>query len=62
VTPREDETSNVRLHVCDVVNRKGETETAPCFTLLPFICKVEAKDAPYNSECDVFGKGKNSPG
>lgn len=43
---------------CDVVTRKGEIDTLPCYHRLPFICKVEAKDAPYDRHCDVYGKGK----
>ncbi|CAH0604910.1 unnamed protein product [Chrysodeixis includens] len=41
---------------CDVVTRKGEVETMPCYQRLPFICKVDAKDAPYDRHCDVYGK------
>ncbi|PZC84662.1 macrophage mannose receptor 1 [Helicoverpa armigera] len=41
---------------CDVVTRDGDIETMYCYRDLPFICKVEAKDAPYDPHCNVFGK------
>nr|AFC35299.1 immunlectin A [Antheraea pernyi] len=42
---------------CDVVTRQGDVDSFPCYRQLPFICKVEAKDAPYDEHCHVFGTG-----
>ncbi|XP_053626056.1 macrophage mannose receptor 1 [Plodia interpunctella] len=41
---------------CDVVTRKGDIESRLCFYTLPFICKVKARDAYYDTVCDVYGK------
>ncbi|KAJ0180722.1 hypothetical protein K1T71_004126 [Dendrolimus kikuchii] len=43
---------------CDVMRRDGEVESiSSCFERLPFICKVDVKDAPYDSHCDVYATG-----
>ncbi|XP_047988038.1 secretory phospholipase A2 receptor-like isoform X3 [Leguminivora glycinivorella] len=39
---------------CEVVNREGQIESSICYFELPFICKVNAKDAPYNEECGTY--------
>ncbi|XP_063359264.1 secretory phospholipase A2 receptor-like [Cydia amplana] len=39
---------------CEVVNREGQIESSLCYFELPFICKVNAKDAPYNEECGTY--------
>ncbi|XP_062526299.1 C-type lectin 11 isoform X1 [Bombyx mori] len=49
--------SRFALQGCDVVTRQGEIETSPCYNRLPFICKVEAIDAPYDTHCGVFAIG-----
>ncbi|CAG9114788.1 unnamed protein product [Plutella xylostella] len=41
---------------CDVVTRRGLVESLPCTALLPFVCKVDAEEAPYDPVCDVYGK------
>ncbi|XP_037295649.1 C-type lectin domain family 4 member M [Manduca sexta] len=41
---------------CDVVTRTGEVETYPCYRELPFICKVDARDAPYDNHCGVYAR------
>ncbi|KAL0894174.1 hypothetical protein ABMA27_014200 [Loxostege sticticalis] len=46
---------------CEVMTREGEVESMDCFRSLPFICKVEAKDAPYNKECKVYGRDFQKP-
>lgn len=43
---------------CDVATRSGDIETIACFRELPFICKVAAKDAPYDQHCGVYGNSK----
>ncbi|XP_073943665.1 uncharacterized protein isoform X2 [Choristoneura fumiferana] len=40
----------------DVMNRNGQIESYHGYRDLPFVCKVEAKSAPYNEECDVYAK------
>ncbi|CAG9783970.1 unnamed protein product [Diatraea saccharalis] len=57
VEPRTESSLTPWVRNCDVVSRKGEIETARCAQLLPFICKVNSKAIPYNSECDVYSKG-----
>ncbi|XP_049867097.1 C-type lectin domain family 4 member E [Pectinophora gossypiella] len=42
---------------CDVVTRDGEIETESCYRSKPFVCKVEAKDAVYDTQCGVYGAG-----
>ncbi|KAJ0180723.1 hypothetical protein K1T71_004127 [Dendrolimus kikuchii] len=39
----------------EVLSRSGQVESYSRFHSLPFICKVEAKNAPYDSHCKVFG-------
>lgn len=41
---------------CEVGTRSGAIETAMCYRNLPFICKVDAKDAPYDEHCHVYGR------
>ncbi|KAJ8722476.1 hypothetical protein PYW07_003656 [Mythimna separata] len=41
---------------CQVGTRSGDIETTECYRQFPFICKVAAKDAPYDAHCDVYGK------
>uniref|UniRef100_A0A2A4J067 C-type lectin domain-containing protein n=1 Tax=Heliothis virescens TaxID=7102 RepID=A0A2A4J067_HELVI len=41
---------------CEVATRDGELEMMYCYRDLPFICKVDAKDAPYDKHCNVFGR------
>ncbi|XP_068629979.1 C-type mannose receptor 2-like [Battus philenor] len=41
---------------CEVLTSEGSTKSTFCTNSLPFICKVEAKDAPYNQHCNVYGK------
>ncbi|CAH2240234.1 jg1792 [Pararge aegeria aegeria] len=42
---------------CDVIERTGETRRHICYRQLPFICKVDTKDAIEDKQCKVFGKG-----
>lgn len=46
-------------HDCAVLSRRGDIEKVNCFQQLPFVCKVEAKNAPYDSHCDVLASGKH---
>lgn len=49
-----------QLGVCEVITRSGNIERMTCYKRgLPFICKVAAKDAPYDEHCHVFGKSKS---
>lgn len=41
----------------DVMDRNGQIESYYGYQDLPYVCKVEAKNAPYNEECDVYAKG-----
>lgn len=43
---------------CELINRNGECETIHCHEVYPFICKVEAKDAPFDSRGNVYATGK----
>lgn len=43
---------------CEVITRRGEVESLSCYSPWPFICKVDAKDAPYDVNCDIYGTGK----
>lgn len=44
---------------CDILTRNGEVESTPnCFMKRPFVCKVDAKDAPYDSQCGVYSTRK----
>ncbi|KAJ8725866.1 hypothetical protein PYW08_004049 [Mythimna loreyi] len=56
LTPSDNGNSYVRGAECSVGTRTGEIEIMPCYRQLPFICKVAAKDAPYDEHCHVFGK------
>lgn len=42
----------------DVISRTGEAQRVHSDTLLPFICKVDAKDAYVDEKCNVFSTGK----
>ncbi|KAJ2952875.1 hypothetical protein O0L34_g7240 [Tuta absoluta] len=42
---------------CDVVDRKGELKSTPCYNRRPFVCKVTATDAPYDEHCNVYATG-----
>ncbi|RVE44445.1 hypothetical protein evm_010922 [Chilo suppressalis] len=55
--PRPDRFSSQFDRTCEVVTRHGKIEATYCSRRLPFICKVPARDAPYNSECGVYSKG-----
>ncbi|XP_049867096.1 macrophage mannose receptor 1-like [Pectinophora gossypiella] len=39
---------------CDILTRRGEIESASCYHRRPFICKVAANDAIYDSQCHVY--------
>ncbi|XP_050345448.1 lymphocyte antigen 75-like [Nymphalis io] len=41
---------------CDVMTRAGEIKTYECYLSLPFVCKVEAQQAFYDTRCLVFGR------
>ncbi|XP_073943666.1 uncharacterized protein isoform X1 [Choristoneura fumiferana] len=45
---------------CNVVNRRGKAEITTSRQELPFVCKVTAKDAPYNKECGVYSNDYES--
>ncbi|XP_059057065.1 lymphocyte antigen 75-like isoform X2 [Achroia grisella] len=42
---------------CNVATRHGEIETYVCANRLPFVCKVDANQAPYDSACGVYANG-----
>ncbi|KAI5641738.1 lectin c-type domain-containing protein [Phthorimaea operculella] len=42
---------------CDVIDRRGEVKTTPCYYRHPFVCKVAATEAPYDEHCDVYATG-----
>ncbi|XP_026757953.1 lymphocyte antigen 75-like [Galleria mellonella] len=42
---------------CNVVTRHGDVEKYTCTNSLPFICKVDANQAPYDDACGVYGFG-----
>ncbi|XP_072943791.1 asialoglycoprotein receptor 2-like [Epargyreus clarus] len=39
---------------CDLITRTGDVETSHCYRKLPFVCKVNANDAPYDPQCGVY--------
>ncbi|XP_052757600.1 hemolymph lipopolysaccharide-binding protein-like isoform X2 [Galleria mellonella] len=56
-TPSYHEDSGVnQMYNCDVLTRQGKIETGGCIRNMPFVCKVDAKDAYYDAECKVYGK------
>ncbi|XP_026329567.1 uncharacterized protein LOC113237358 isoform X1 [Hyposmocoma kahamanoa] len=40
--------------VYDVLTRQGKVERTYYYRQLPYICKVEARDAVYDGQCDVY--------
>ncbi|XP_072944212.1 uncharacterized protein [Epargyreus clarus] len=51
--------SNERFNLndCEVVTRSGEVQKLLCLANAPFICKVEANEAPYDPQCKVYSRG-----
>ncbi|KAM3963069.1 C-type lectin 11 [Aphomia sociella] len=43
--------------VCNILTRHGELESYRCTHSIPFICKVDANEAPYDDACDIYGNG-----
>ncbi|XP_028157912.1 secretory phospholipase A2 receptor-like isoform X1 [Ostrinia furnacalis] len=42
---------------CVLLTRRGEIQTRNCRYYQPFVCMVEAKNAPYDQRCDVYAAG-----
>ncbi|XP_061383172.1 versican core protein [Danaus plexippus] len=47
---------NIKDDECDVIQRDGKVDGCNCYRQLPFVCKVEARNAFYDPHCKVFGK------
>ncbi|XP_075969896.1 uncharacterized protein LOC142972559 [Anticarsia gemmatalis] len=57
LNPPETDSDRRNANGCMVVTREGAVENMRCYRSLPFICKVNARDAPYDPHCEVYATG-----
>ncbi|KAL4711973.1 hypothetical protein ACJJTC_011280 [Scirpophaga incertulas] len=57
LTQSSDESQTAWSRSCDAVDRSGEIVNLQCYQRHPFMCKVTARDAPYDRVCDVYALG-----